>query len=227
MNVADNAIVMLSGVSCVGKTTTAYEIIKKYPQFRRVSEIDLVRTIVRTAYARIADEEKLGRNQIIEKYEALFNSLTMSDFKTAKSQSEFLVPYVMEIILRQQRRRIPTIIEGAGIIPGTFFPNDCALPWMTESVILINLYLSDENEHFARRHLRSLERDYCENDTETRRIVSSARVDKNLELHNETLRLSHIHKNVFSIDTANQSPQNLADIIMGIVSEYFSKLLNT
>lgn len=36
MQVPKDAILMLSGVSCVGKTTAAYEIVKNYPEFRRV-----------------------------------------------------------------------------------------------------------------------------------------------------------------------------------------------
>ena len=60
MHVPKDAILMLSGVSCVGKTTAAYEIVKNYPEFRRVSEYDLLRTIVRTAYEYLAEETCKG-----------------------------------------------------------------------------------------------------------------------------------------------------------------------
>lgn len=226
MNIANDTIVMFSGVSCVGKTTTAYEIIKKYPQFRRVSELDILRTIVRTAYEQIVIEEKLGNDRIMEKYKTLFASLTNSDFETAKLQSVLLIPYVREIILRQQRRRIPTIIEGAGIIPSTFFPDDKPLSWLTDSVILINLYLSDENQHVVRRSSRSLERSNHEDVEETRQLVSRARTRKNQELHMDTVRLSNIYPNVLSIDTINKSPQILADTIMEFISDYFRKKSN-
>lgn len=226
MNIANDTIVMLSGVSCVGKTTTAYEIIKKYPQFRRVSELDILRTIVRTAYEQIAIEEKLGKEQIMEKYKALFASLTNSDFETAKLQSVLLIPYVREIILRQQRRRIPTIIEGAGIVPSTFFPDDQPLSWLTDSVILINLYLSDENQHVMRRSSRSQERSSHENIEETQQLVSRARARKNQELHMDTARLSCIYPSVLSIDTMDKSPQYLADTIMEHISGYFRNKSN-
>lgn len=226
MNIANDTIVMLSGVSCVGKTTTAYEIIKRYPHFRRVSELDILRTIVRTAYEQIAVEKKLCKMQTMEKYQALFASLTNSDFETAKRQSVLLIPYVREIILRQQRRRIPTIIEGAGIIPSCFFPNGLPLSWLTDSVILINLYLSDESQHVMRRISRSLERNNHESIEETQQLVSKARSRKNQELHMDTLRLSRIYPNVFSIDTINKSPQCLADAIVEYVSDYFRNKSN-
>lgn len=226
MNIANDTIVMLSGVSCVGKTTTAYEIIKRHSQFRRVTELDILRTVVRTVYEQIAIEENLGKEQIIEKYKALFASLTNSDFETAKLQSVLLIPYVKEIILRQQRRRIPTIIEGAGIIPSTFFPEDRPLSWLTDSVIMINLYLSDENQHVMRRSARSQERISHEAIEETRQLVSRARSRKNQELHLDTVRLSRIYPNVFSIDIMNKSPQCLADTIVEYVFNYFKNRSN-
>ena len=226
MNIANDTIVMLSGVSCVGKTTTAYEIIKRYPQFRRVSELDILRTIVRTAYEQIAIDEKLGKERMMEKYKALFDSLTNSDFETAKLQSILLIPYVREIVLRQQRRRIPTIIEGAGIIPSTYFPDDQPLSWLTDSVILVNLYLSDETQHVMRRSSRSTERSSHEDIEETRQLVSRTRARKNQELHMDTVELSRIYPNVFSIDTVNKSPQCLADTIMEYISDYFRNKSN-
>ena len=63
MYIPKDAILMLSGVSCVGKTTTAYEIVKNYPEFRRVSEYDLMRTVVRTAYEYLAIMAQLSRQK--------------------------------------------------------------------------------------------------------------------------------------------------------------------
>ena len=162
MQVPKDAILMLSGVSCVGKTTAAYEIVKNYPEFRRVSEYDLLRTVVRTAYEYLAEEAYIDKDELISKYNALFESITSSDFEITKLQSEQLLPYVKEIILRQQRRRIPTIIEGTGIIPSIYFPNNQPLAWLSKHVVFINLYISDEEDHISRRQSRSEERDYHE-----------------------------------------------------------------
>ena len=72
MQVPKDAILMLSGVSCVGKTTAACEIVKNYPEFRRVSEYDLLRTVVRTAYEYLAEEAYIDKDELISKYNALF-----------------------------------------------------------------------------------------------------------------------------------------------------------
>ena len=66
---------MLSGVSCVGKTTTAYEIVKNYPEFRRVSEYDLIRTVVRTAYEQLSDEAYINKNDMMDKYNIGYGSV--------------------------------------------------------------------------------------------------------------------------------------------------------
>ena len=91
MNIPKDAILMLSGVSCVGKTTAAYEIVKNYPEFRRVSEYDLIRTVVRTAYKYLDEEIDINKNELINKYNALFESITSSNFEITKLQESVKV----------------------------------------------------------------------------------------------------------------------------------------
>ncbi|MDE6052729.1 MAG: hypothetical protein K2G55_02990 [Lachnospiraceae bacterium] len=222
MYIPKDAILMLSGVSCVGKTTTAYEIVKNYSEFRRVSEYDLLRTVVRTAYEYVAEEAHINKDELISKYNALFESITSSNFEITKLQSEQLLPYVKEIILRQQRRRIPTIIEGTGIIPSTYFPNNQPLTWLTKHVVFINLYISNEEEHISRRRSRSKERDYYEAVNKTEMIISQSRADKNQLLHMQALELHQIFNNVFSIDVSSCTPSHTASKIMELVSDYFN-----
>lgn len=221
MNIPKDAILMLSGVSCVGKTTAAYEIVKNYPEFRRVSEYDLIRTVVRTAYKYLAEETDINKNELINKYNALFESITSSNFEITKLQSEQMLPYVKEIILRQQRRRIPTIIEGTGIIPSTYFPNNQPLAWLTKQVVFINLYISDEEEHIFRRKLRSEERDYHESISKTELIICQTRAEKNQLLHTQAINLHQIFNNVFSLDISNCTPSHTASKIMEVVFDYF------
>ncbi len=222
-SIPKDTILMLSGVSCVGKTTTAYEIVKNYPVFRRVSELDMIRAIVRTAYEHFATEEFSDVEKVLTKYNSLFHSITNSDFETTKSQSKQLLPYMKEIILRQQRRRIPTILEGAAVIPGVFFLDNQPLEWLTEHVVFVNMYLPDETEHIARRLLRSATRDYGESIQETERIIWSARTDKQLLLHTETSALSQTFGNVFSLDISGSSPADVADTIMNLIFCYYDK----
>ena len=221
MQVPKDAILMLSGVSCVGKTTAAYEIVKNYPEFRRVSEYDLLRTVVRTAYEYLAEEAYIDKDELISKYNALFESITSSDLEITKLQSEQLLPYVKEIILRQQRRRIPTIIEGTGIIPSIYFPNNQPLAWLSKHVVFINLYISDEEDHISRRQSRSEERDYHESVSKTEIIISQSRAEKNQLLHMQAIQLHQIFKNVFSLDVSYCTPSHVAGKIMELVFDYF------
>ena len=221
MHVPKDAILMLSGVSCVGKTTAAYEIVKNYPEFRRVSEYDLLRTVVRTAYECLAEEAYIDKDELISKYHALFESITNSNFEITKLQSEQLLPYVKEIILRQQRRRIPTIIEGTGIIPSAYFPNNQPLAWLSKHVVFINLYISDEEDHISRRQSRSEERDYHESASKTEIIISQSRAGKNQLLHMQAIKLQQKFKNVFSLDVSNYTPSHMASKIMELVFDYF------
>ena len=176
MYIPKDAILMLSGVSCVGKTTTAYEIVKNYPEFRRVSEYDLMRTVVRTAYEYLAEEAYIDKNKLKSKYNALFKSITSNQ----------------------------------------------PLAWLTEHVIFINLYLSDEEEHISRRQSRSEERDYHESVNKTETIISQSRAEKNQLLHMQAIKLHQIFKNVFSIDVSNCTPNHAASKIMEFVFDYFN-----
>lgn len=222
MRIPQDTILIISGVSCVGKTTVAYEILKKYPEFRRVSEADIIRTVVRTAYENLSEEINIDKNLLVDKYNALFKSVTNNNFETTKQQSVQLIPYIKEIVLRQQRRQIPTIIEGAGIVPSTYFPNGKPLEWLTEHVIFINLYLSNEAEHVHRRKSRTIERDYHEDISKTEILVFQSRLGKNDCLHTDTVKIHHLFKNVFSFDVSDDSPSILADKIMEIVFTYYS-----
>lgn len=221
MNIPKDTILMISGVSCVGKTTTAYEIIKKYTVFRRVSEADIVRTVIRTSYEHITEIFEPSIN-LVNEYDTLFKSISNNDFATTKLQSKQLLPYIKEIILRQQRRKIPTIIEGAGIVPSTYFPDNKPLKWLTDHVIFVNLYLASEEEHVIRRQSRSEERDYNEDIRKTQELILRFRKEKNELLNEEALMLHQLYNNVFSLDVSNASSSKVADMIMKCIYNYFN-----
>ena len=220
--IAEDTILILTGIPCVGKTSVAYEIIHQYPDFRRVSEMDIIRNIIRAVLNNLTKESHLNEDIVKQEYSDLFESLTVSDFKTTKLQSLKLMPYVKEIILRQQRRKIPTIIEGSGIIPSVFFPNGTPKEWLNSNVIFVNLYISDDNEQKERRHARHIERKYTSDYIEIEKREAIVMSEKNYALHIETIDLSKKLPNVFSIDTAHIPIEKLAKEIIDIVKSYFS-----
>lgn len=224
-NIADDSILVLTGIPCVGKTSAAYKILQKYPAFRRVSETDIIRTIVRAVLNNLIESNFIDEKIIEREYSELFKSLTIGDLFTTKLQAQKLMPYIKEIILRQQRRKIPTIIEGSGIIPSLFFPDDTPLPWMNKNIIFVNMYISDANEQKIRRHNRCVERKYT---SEYRKIEEQEAVvmrEKNEFLHKETLNLGNKVPNVFSIDTAFMCSDDVASKIMDVVNTYFRNIL--
>lgn len=219
---ADDTILILTGVPCIGKTTVAYQIIRQFPFFRRVIEMDTVSDTVRATLNNLTDDKLLRKDIVDGEYFALFESITIRDLNVTKSQAQKLLPYVKALILRQQKRKLPTIIEGAEIIPEQFFPDKKPLKWLNENVLFINLYISNEKEQRKRRNNRYLERKYPSEYDEIIKQESLVIKEKNLALHAETLSLSKVCPNVFSVDISDLSPEKLAERILQIVENYFS-----
>lgn len=210
---------MLSGVPCVGKTTAAYNIVKRFPEFRRVSELDIIRTVVRAVIHSLEDSF-IDKNAIQKQYLALFDSLSESNLDVAKEQSKLLIPYIKEIVVRQQMRKIPTVIEGSSIVPSTYFINNIPIDGFKDHVLFINLYLSNEHVHINRRMTRCYEREYDDNMEQIIDKVTHVREGKNFEIHKETLELSMRANNVFSFDVTNMTPDDIVSMIIIITQKY-------
>ena len=220
VHIPSDCILMLSGVPCVGKTTTAYNILKSAPEFRRVSELDIIRTVIRSVFRSLEDGDYLNKEVVQEHYAALFSSLSEKDLPEAKQQSKLLIPFIKEIVDRQQKRKIPTIIEGSSIVPSTFFHNNKPIEGFEHNVIFINLYLPEENEHVQRRIRRCIERENANGISSAQDKVSKIRNSKNYLLHHETLELSKETNRVYSIDTADMSQDAVVDKIMQIIHSF-------
>lgn len=217
LNIPKDCILILSGVPCVGKTTTAYNILRSFPEFRRVSELDIIRTVVRSVINTLERKEQINKDILQKHYSALFKSLSEEDLSVAKQQSKLLIPYVREIVSRQQKRKIPTIIEGTSIVPSTYFCNGHPINGFENNVIFINLYLSDENEHIQRRISRCKEREYSASDFMSKEKIIKVRREKNHMLHYETMELSQKCNKVFSIDVAKMNQEAVVEEILRIV----------
>lgn len=137
IEIPDGFIVFISGVPGVGKTTISYELLKKCNRFRIIEETDLVREILRgyNDYLKI----KFGNDITF-----LLNRINITDhnkllsLKEAKLQSEIMKNSFEHIIKRQQRKGIPTIINGVHIIPEVLLD-------IAENITFINLFVTNEN----------------------------------------------------------------------------------
>lgn len=226
MNILDlnKTILIISGLPCIGKTTIAYELIKKFPQFRSVTEMDIIRTVLRKVIEDLETNNLCNNVNIKEYYENLFNSLRESSYDIACEQSKQLLPFVKDIIFRQQRRNIPTIIEGAEIIPITYFDDNQKVCWINENIIFVYLYIADEVEHKRRRINRCKDRGYNFNEANENKMVNKIRNEKHIRLLQDAQNLSKTNNNIFTIDVSNKSVEEVCNLIIKQIERYYNNL---
>lgn len=144
VRIPDGFVVFISGVPGVGKTTISYELLKKRAEFRIVQETDLIREVLRgyNDYLTEKFEDKLSFifNEIeITDYTKLFN------YEEAMQQCTIMKKSFENIVFRQQRKGISSIINGVHIIPEVM--NGIA---GNNNIIYINLYINNEEEIHSR-----------------------------------------------------------------------------
>ena len=216
--IPNDFILFISGISCVGKTAVAQRIVTLIPEFRNVTEMDILRTAARSIVEDSVDLFKLEKRNLV--YEALFCSTKAGDFTIYKQQASFFVTSVRNIVKRQQTRKIPTIIEGINIVPSLYFSNYTPIEGFKNHILFVNLYLSDELSHIERRSKRCHERGYVDTEEEIVNTVKCIRNHKNEELHNECQKLSRHVNNVFSIDTTAKNIDDVTRIILELIYNF-------
>ena len=218
--IPSNTILMLSGVACVGKTTTARNIVKNYEEFKLVTEVDIIREVIRYTIKNVDAYYKFyDKNSVTLEYKSLFDSLTDGDYNTLLNQAKALLPYIRSIVYKQQRKNIATIIEGMCIVPELYFKNYVPIDGFKNNVVFINLYISNQKKHFSRGDRRCKERNYDTNKNMYDKIIKME--SKNIALHESTLKLSEHCKNVYSIDVTNLNKIDIVDIIMKLLFKLF------
>lgn len=137
-NIPGGLIVFISGVPGVGKTTISYELLRRYNEFRIIQETDLIREILRGYNEYLEDTiddvlviDKLHTKAYIPDHMKIFN------YEELKIQCSIMKKSIEKIIMRQQRKGIPSIINGVHIIPEIL--NGIA---QNKNVVYINLYIS-------------------------------------------------------------------------------------
>lgn len=131
-------IILISGIPGVGKTTISYELLKLYDEFRLIEETDVIREILR-GY----------NNHLITTYNMEINNIysrnVFLSYDMAKQQCKIMKNSIINVVKRQQRKGIPSIINGVHIIPEELY-RDLSFP----NILYINLYL-DSKEILCQR----------------------------------------------------------------------------
>lgn len=142
----DDLIVLISGVPGAGKTTISYELLKIHTEIRLIEETDIIRDILR------------GYNIYLkETCNFEFDKVCSHDifltYDMAKEQCKIMKESILNIIKRQQRKKIPTIINGVHIIPEELY---LCTPY--QNIVYINLYVNSENALWNRLKNRNPEK---------------------------------------------------------------------
>ena len=142
--IPDGLIVFISGVPGVGKTTISYELLKRINKFRIIEETDLIREVLRGYNEHLKVEFGNQVDFVFEKIQITDHTKLLT-FDEAKIQCKTMKKSFEQIVARQQRKGIASIINGVHVIPEV-------LNGITESnnIIYINLYVTNEQEIYER-----------------------------------------------------------------------------
>lgn len=136
-------IVFISGVPGSGKTTISYNLLKKHQEFRIIEETDLLREIL-IGYNQFLIQEYYPESEFIKNINITDHNKLLT-LEEAIVQCNYMKKSLEKVIERQQRKGIPTIINGVHIIPSVL--NGIA---KNKNIIYINLYLNNERSIYKR-----------------------------------------------------------------------------
>lgn len=202
IKIPEKFIVFIPGVPGAGKSTISYELLKVFREFRIIEETDLIREILRGYNDYIKTEFGDKAAFIFEKIE-VYDHMKFLSFYEAKQQCGYMKKSLEKIVARQQRKGIPSIVNGVHIIPEVL--NGIA---ENQNIIFINLFINNENELYNRLKERN---------------PNKYSLDKipliyqtNIDLRLSTLKLAADDRNIFScIDVTNLTiKETLQEIIL-------------
>lgn len=201
--IGDNMIVFISGVPGAGKTTISYKLLKNLEVFRIVQETDILREILR------GYNEYLIKNTPIDKSE-LISILPHTDllsYSRAKEQCEAMKYSIEEIVKRQNRKCIPTIICGVHIIPEILHKSISG-----NNIKYVNLYFDSEEDLYS--HLK----DRDENKYGKKNVPFLFKM--NSELQNSILSLQLANPTCFiSVNVGKCSIEETTNIIIDFLKQ--------
>lgn len=195
-------VILISGVPGVGKTTISYELLKTYKEFRLVEETDIIREILRGYNSHLTSIYKLPPEDIYP--HDIFLSHDM-----ARQQCKIMKNSIINIIKRQQRKGIPSIINGVHIIPEELY---LSIP--SSNILYINLYVDSEEALWNRLKNRNPQKYKPE--------CIPHIYQANVDLNN---RISSISKKLYNIYSINVSALSIQETLFEI-DKIFCKIYN-
>lgn len=139
--IRDNMIVFISGVPSAGKTTISYKLLKNFEMFRIVQETDILREILRGYHEYIRENAQIDETNLI----SILPHTDLLSYSRAKEQCKAMKYSIEEIVKRQNRKCISTIISGVHIIPEILYKNISG-----NNIKYVNLYFDCEEDLYSR-----------------------------------------------------------------------------
>lgn len=196
-------IILISGVPGVGKTTISNELLKNYKEFRLVEETDIIREVIRGYESFLTEVGKCPTNNIYP------HNIFLS-YEMAIQQCNIMKNSIINVIKRQQRKQIPSIINGVHIIPETLYTN-ISFP----NILYIILYVDSEEALWERLKKRDPQK-------YTPQCIPYL-YKTNLELRNSVQRIPQESCMIYSIDVSTLSIEDTIYNINNILSTLFNK----
>jgi len=141
LHIPEGLVVFISGVPGVGKTTISYELFKRYDEFRVIQETDLIREILRgyNKYVKSLIDDKSVLSTIQEKI-YIPDHMKIFNYIELREQCSIMKKSIEEIVFRQQRKGISSIINGVHIVPEIL--NGIV---QNNNLVYINLYIRNKD----------------------------------------------------------------------------------
>ena len=149
VQIPHDTILFISGAPGAGKTSISYGILRRFDCFRIIEETDIMREIIRGYNAFAADYCRDERISEINMYD----STVIMSYSEALNQCRIIKNSIRNVVERQQRKKIPTIINGVHIVP-----KELIRTITSTSTVYINLYVSDFEILKKRLSLRNEEK---------------------------------------------------------------------
>lgn len=198
--IPDGLIVFISGVPGVGKTTISYELLKRINKFRIIEETDLVREVLRGYNEYLKNEFGRQVDFVFEKIQITDHTKLLT-FDEAKIQCKTMKKSLEQIVARQQRKGIASIVNGVHLVPEVL--NDIA---ENKNIIYINLYVTSEQEIYERIRNRDPSSYMLDH------IPFIFQTNKDLYLSTEKMALTYHH--IFNIDVTGLTIENTINKII-------------
>ena len=200
-----NCIVLISGVPGTGKTTISYELLNAYEEIRIIEETDVIREILLGYNDYLSDNERIKINNI-------YKSDVLLSYDTAAEQCNIMKYSLYQIIKRQQRKGIPTIINGVHIVPEILYSF-----LSFDNLLYITLYLGSESELMSRLKIRNQHKYSKEN--------IPFLYESNKTLVEKTRQLSIVHPNIITFNTGTMSKDETITALKHLIDRYY--IINT